>query len=604
MTPRERKAQTTTLFHEALAKPAERRLDYIREASAGDAKLFDKVRELLEAYVEVETAVPSDGSDDSPSVALQSIDTLIDLSDRYEEIKFIGEGGMGVVYRAYDREIGKIVALKTLHPRLAADSRIVERLRNETRLALDITHRNVCRIYGLERINGRLLIAMEYVDGETLRSVLDRVRGVSVPQGLVWASEICEAIGAAHEKKIVHRDLKPENIMLDREGHIKVMDFGIACSLQATGDQIGGNPGTPLYMSPEQRDGRPVEPRSDIYSLGLVLYELFTGVRREPGSTIPPAAVNRYLPAHIDDAIGRCLEPSPADRFQSMAELKAALANDQAVGRTGQARTGVTGRRFSTSARLAALCVLSGVLGLIAYLLTRPPARGHEDKVNVLAFSPDGRILASGSEDKTIILWDATTRHRIRTLTDHVRAITSLAFSGDSRWLASGSSNGSIEVADVATGRVRTTLSDTKEIQALALSPPVTHRFPGRAQKIDTTLALYVFAQDVFNSELPQFLERFRASLEDTVGMESGEQPSQLLYHRCDVASFREFDYPVPFCLQPMASLRGPFLPDTNGIGVGVLDAFDRNIRAVRGAYSKVKHTGPTSVVVAMHRSA
>jgi len=207
MTPRERKAQTTTLFHEALAKPAERRLDYIREASAGDAKLFDKVRELLEAYVEVETAVPSDGSDDSPSVALQSIDTLIDLSDRYEEIKFIGEGGMGVVYRAYDREIGKIVALKTLHPRLAADSRIVERLRNETRLALDITHRNVCRIYGLERINGRLLIAMEYVDGETLRSVLDRVRGVSVPQGLVWASEICEAIGAAHEKKIVHRDL-------------------------------------------------------------------------------------------------------------------------------------------------------------------------------------------------------------------------------------------------------------------------------------------------------------------------------------------------------------------------------------------------------------
>jgi serine/threonine protein kinase len=255
MTPRERKAQTTTLFHEALAKPAERRLDYLREASAGDAKLFEKVRELLEAYVEVETAVPSDGSDDRPSVVLQSIDTLIDLSDRYEEIKFIGEGGMGVVYRAYDREIGKVVALKTLHPRLAADSRIVERLRNETRLALDITHRNVCRIYGLERINGRLLIAMEYVDGETLRSILDRVRGVSVPQGLVWASEICEAIGAAHEKKIVHRDLKPENIMLDREGHIKVMDFGIACSLPATGDQIGENPGTPLYMSPEQRDG-------------------------------------------------------------------------------------------------------------------------------------------------------------------------------------------------------------------------------------------------------------------------------------------------------------------------------------------------------------
>ena len=467
MTPRESKAQATTLFHEALAQPADQRLNYLREASAGDARLFDKVRALLEAYVEVETAVPPDG-EDRPSLALESIDTLIDLSDRYERIKFIGEGGMGVVYQAYDREIGKVVALKTLHPRLAANSRIVERLRTETRLALDITHRNVCRIYGLERVNGRLLIAMEYVDGETLRSVLDRVRGVSVPQALVWASEICEAIGAAHEKKIVHRDLKPENIMLDREGHVKVMDFGIACSLQATGDQMEGNPGTPLYMSPEQRDGRPAGFTSDIYSLGLVLYELFTGVRRDPGNVIPPASVNRYLPPHVDAAIGKCLESSPQDRFQSMTELSAALADDASA---SNLRPRVTRKRFSMSARLAALCAFAGVLALIAYVLTRSPSRGHEDKVNALAFSPDGRILASGSEDKTIILWDAATQRRIRILTDHVRAVTSLAFSGDSRWLASGGANGRIEVAGVTTGKLRTTLSDTKEIQALALSP-------------------------------------------------------------------------------------------------------------------------------------
>lgn len=154
-----------------------------------------------------------------------------------------------------------------------------------------------------------------------------------------------------------------------------------------------------------------------------------------------------------------------------MSELKTALTNDQEIRSSGQARRDGVRRRFSTSGRLAALCALAGVLGLITYLLVRPPAHRHEDEVTAIAFSPDGRILASGSEDKTIILWDAGARHRIRTLTDHVRAVTSLAFSRDSRWLASGSADKTIEVAEVATGRVRATLQDTKEIQALALSP-------------------------------------------------------------------------------------------------------------------------------------
>ena len=165
-----------------------------------------------------------------------------------------------------------------------------------------------------------------------------------------------------------------------------------------------------------------------------MLYELFSGVRRDLGSAIPPAVVNHYLPVHINDAIAKCLEPNPEDRFQSMTELKAALAHDPSIGSRGQVSMDVARKRFSTWVLLAGFCVLIGVLELIVYLVNLPPARGHEDKINALAFSPDGRILASGSEDKTIVLWDAVTRHRIRTLTDHIRAVTTLAFSGDSRF--------------------------------------------------------------------------------------------------------------------------------------------------------------------------
>ena len=189
---------------------------------------------------------------------------------------------MGVVFRARDREIDKVVALKLLHPPLASNERMIERFRNEIRLALDITHKNVCRTHALERFNGTIVISMEYVEGETLRSILDRVKGVSAPQGLVWTQEICDALETAHERKIVHRDLKPENIMIDREGHVKVMDFGIARSIEGGEGASGTNVGTPQYMSPEQAQGRAVGPASDIYSLGLVLYELFTGVRGNP----------------------------------------------------------------------------------------------------------------------------------------------------------------------------------------------------------------------------------------------------------------------------------------------------------------------------------
>jgi serine/threonine protein kinase len=327
MTPEEIKSRTAELFHEALTRTPDQQSAFLAVACRGDEELFQKVKQLLQAYEDVRTSGVASTPGQGPILPMPDSDALLGLSGRYVDIELIGRGGMGVVFRARDREIDKVVALKMLYPVLAHDERVIERFRNEIRLALDITHKNVCRTYGLDRVNGTILISMEYVEGETLRSTLDRIKGVSVQQGLVWSQEICEALAAAHDKKIVHRDLKPENIMIDRQGHVKVMDFGIARSLEAGEGASGTIIGTPQYMSPEQAMGRAIEPTSDIYSLGLVLYELFTGTKRDSEHPVAPREVNPYIPSHIDSAISSCLAEKPKDRPQAVRDVAAAMVD-------------------------------------------------------------------------------------------------------------------------------------------------------------------------------------------------------------------------------------------------------------------------------------
>ena len=261
------------------------------------------------------------------------------LEQRYEILGEAGRGGMGIVYKARDRETGELVALKVLKPEIANDAAIIERFKDELKLARKVTHKNVCRIHEFNRAaDGSAYISMEFVEGDSLRRILARFGQFATRTGVQVAQQICAGLGEAHAQGFVHRDLKPENIMLDQGGNVKIMDFGIARSLEATTTQSSGILGTPAYMSPEQAAGKKADHRADIYSLGLILYEMFTGSRAFTGQTpvevalkqvheTPPAprTVEPALSGYIEKAILKCLEKNPDKRFQSVGQLEAAL---------------------------------------------------------------------------------------------------------------------------------------------------------------------------------------------------------------------------------------------------------------------------------------
>lgn len=260
------------------------------------------------------------------------------MTERYDIRAKVGEGGMGVVYKARDRETNDLVALKILKPEIAAESRVVERFKQELRLARKVTHKNVCRTHELLRFGDAVVIAMEYIEGESLREVLRHPGGVRLGRGLEWTAQICEALSEAHSQGVVHHDLKPENIFVDRDGQIKVMDFGIARSLEASTITTGSIVGTPAYMAPEQAEGKTVDHRADIYALGLILYEMFTGNLAFRADTpmalafkhvyeLPSSLreVEPLLPEYVEKAVLKCLEKEPARRFQSAQELEQAL---------------------------------------------------------------------------------------------------------------------------------------------------------------------------------------------------------------------------------------------------------------------------------------
>jgi serine/threonine-protein kinase len=251
------------------------------------------------------------------------------LAGRYRVVAALGKGGMGEVYRADDLTLGQPVALKFLPPHLAADPDRLARFRKEVAAARRVSHPNVCRVYDIAEDGGRSFLSMEFVDGEDLVSALRRLGRLPEEKGVEVARQLCAALAAVHDQGLVHRDLKPANVMLDGRGRVRLTDFGLAAAaadLSATEVRSG----TPLYQAPEQLAGMAVTVRSDLFALGLVLYELFTGkrafadARRDTPPSKPSSHLSSLDPA-VERVILRCLEPDPANRPRSAVEVLAGL---------------------------------------------------------------------------------------------------------------------------------------------------------------------------------------------------------------------------------------------------------------------------------------
>jgi serine/threonine protein kinase len=257
------------------------------------------------------------------------------IGSRYEIVRLLGQGGMGAVYQAHDKELDRQVAIKVIRADMAANPEILRRFKQELILARQITHKNVIRIFDLGQADGIKFITMEYIEGENLQSVLRRKKKLEPTEAASILAQVCRALEAAHNEGVIHRDLKPQNIMLDKTGRAYVMDFGIARSMLGDGmTQTGALIGTPDYMSPEQAKGQSLDGRSDFFSAGIIFYEMLSGQvpfdadttmgklwKRTNEPARPLDELDKTIPRPLSDIVRKCLEIDPQKRFASAGDL-------------------------------------------------------------------------------------------------------------------------------------------------------------------------------------------------------------------------------------------------------------------------------------------
>jgi serine/threonine-protein kinase len=338
------------------------------------------------------------------------------LADRYRIIDLLGRGGMGEVYRANDLKLGQAVALKFLPESAAGDEHALARFHNEVRISLQVSHPNVCRVYDIGEAGGFTYLSMEYVDGEDLATLLRRIGRFPPDRAIEIARHLCAGLAAAHEKGVLHRDLKPANVMIDSRGEVRITDFGLA----GLADKVQAHEirsGTPAYMAPEQLAGKEVSARSDIYSLGLVLYEIFAGRRafeannaqelmRMQEQSAPPGLTTlvRDLDPVVERVVLRCLDPDPRRRPATALAVAAALPGGDplaaalAAGETpspemvaaAECSEGLSVRAgaicmTAVVAMLAAVAIMSGQLYFIAKTPFDNPPDVLADKARAVA---------------------------------------------------------------------------------------------------------------------------------------------------------------------------------------------------------------------------
>ena len=355
---------------------------------------------LTPAPTSTGSLTPSPGSSQPAYGVSGTLDPGTNLGPRYRIEALLGRGGMGAVYKAYDKDLDRTVALKLVRPDLTSDPEVMQRFKQELLLSSKISHKNILRIHDLGDVNGIKFISMAYIEGEDLHRILKKRGRLPVDQAVNIARQLCAALEAAHAEGVVHRDLKPQNVLIDQAGNAYVSDFGLAKSLEVgapTMTRTGELLGTPLYMSPEQAEGKRTDHRSDLYALGLILYEMVTGevpfsgdsmfqvmyqrIKQDPKN---PKLLNPDLPNSVVHVIMRCLEREPDRRYQSAREVLRDLDAPHAPFSLRRVRISIVGpghRGGWIAAGLAALLILvSLAVPQVRTFLLHPRPLGQDRK--------------------------------------------------------------------------------------------------------------------------------------------------------------------------------------------------------------------------------
>ncbi|MFL6538427.1 MAG: protein kinase domain-containing protein, partial [Chthoniobacterales bacterium] len=401
----ERWRTCTDVFHAALERPPNQRSEFVRQSCAGDDSLRDQVELLLKYHDEAGDFIGTPAAASTPELLADDPDALIGQHlGNYRIDGVLGVGGMGVVYLAYDERLGRKVGLKLLPRAFVNDQAQLERLKLEARTASALNHPNIVTVHEIGQVDTTHYIAIEFIEGVTLRERI--ARGPIPPDEAVEiVTQVASALCTAHKAGIVHRDIKPENIMIRPDGYVKVLDFGIAKSahtevrtsatsaiLQTNArTQLGVAMGTVRYMSPEQTRAAAVDARSDVWSLGVVLYEMLTTRAPFDGATPvdvkaavlakEPDPLDESAPAELQEIIERCLRKNPGERFQTCEDLLAAL---RAVNRKRVSRAG---RGFWLAAAALMIAAAIGAVYLRSHSRETLPNESPLKSIAVLPFA-------------------------------------------------------------------------------------------------------------------------------------------------------------------------------------------------------------------------